>query len=907
MLLSLNRYKVRKRILGWMFALGLGLWGVGEANATHNRAGEITYTHVQGLTYEVVITTYTKASALADRPWLFLTWGDEGDGPLDSLERELPVVVLPGDIQKNVYRGTHTYGGPGIYPLTVEDPNRNEGVLNMTGSVDTPFAIQSLLIIDPQAGHNNSVQLLNPATENACLNQPWVHNPAAHDPDGDVLTYSLVPCRGFDGEFIPTYVFPDEVSGAPDVFSVDPATGDVTWETPQLAGEYNVAIRIEEWREVGGVLRKVGEVIRDLQIDVQLCANQAPEWAAMADTCVLAGESLTFTVFASDPDGDALSLSAVGGALSEVPHPAQFSPAGSGTGVFAWSPECAEVRAEPYQVVFKAQDLGNAVPLIDIETRQITVVSPPVTGLAAEPLGYTMGVTWTPNACADDLATPQQVQGAGYDVYRRLQEDETDWQPGLCETGVPEGVGYSLVGTANDLDNAGWVDETGLSFGVTYCYRVVTRYGDGAMSLASDEVCGRIRKDVPVMTRASVASTGPADSVRVGWSPPTELDTVAFPGPYRYELRGAPVDGTNEEGEVVWASDLSEELMALDTVVWVTELDTESHAWSWEILLFSAGELVGIPPSATTPWLRLTPDDNRLRIDVQQGVPWLVSEYVVERQVPTGGGYVLLDTVDVPMYVDTGLVNGATYCYRVTTVGAYDDPTTESPLVNVSQEACERPFDYTRPCALGLEVSASCEVERDTLRWSRPDSCTSDDIVGYRIYWAPFLGDSLTVWREIDDPEETSAVFNEDDVYGTIAGCFLVTALDSLMPGPDGELRRNEGWAGDTVCVDNCPFYFLPNVFSPNNDNSNDVFEAFPWKFVDSVNVVIHNRWGEAVFSTNNPNIQWDGTYLDTGQRLPDGVYFYSATVFTRRLEGIVPEQFSGQLHLVSGRAGTTD
>ena len=45
------------------------------AQATHNRAGEITYTHVQGLTYEVVITTYTKASALADRPWLFLTWG----------------------------------------------------------------------------------------------------------------------------------------------------------------------------------------------------------------------------------------------------------------------------------------------------------------------------------------------------------------------------------------------------------------------------------------------------------------------------------------------------------------------------------------------------------------------------------------------------------------------------------------------------------------------------------------------------------------------------------------------------------------------------------------------------------------------------------------------------------------
>ena len=198
-------------VLKWMLLFVGSIWGPQHAQATHNRAGEITYSHVQGLTYEVVITTYTKASALADRPWLYLTWGDEIGSQLDSLERELPVVVMPGDIQKNVYRGTHTYGGPGVFELKVEDPNRNEGVLNMTGSVDTPFAIQSLLIIDPQAGHNNSVQLLNPATENACLNQPWIHNPAAFDPYGDVLTTLF---RAEVDARYSSYVFPDKVSSA---------------------------------------------------------------------------------------------------------------------------------------------------------------------------------------------------------------------------------------------------------------------------------------------------------------------------------------------------------------------------------------------------------------------------------------------------------------------------------------------------------------------------------------------------------------------------------------------------------------------------------------------------------------------------------------------------------------------
>ena len=82
--------------------------------ATHNRAGEITYTHVEGLTYEVLITTYTKASAVADRPQLLMYWGDEIDQPGDTIERET-INNIPGDIQINTYRGTHTYGGPGVF------------------------------------------------------------------------------------------------------------------------------------------------------------------------------------------------------------------------------------------------------------------------------------------------------------------------------------------------------------------------------------------------------------------------------------------------------------------------------------------------------------------------------------------------------------------------------------------------------------------------------------------------------------------------------------------------------------------------------------------------------------------------------------------------------------------------
>ena len=187
--------------------------------------GEITYRHVEGTTYEVTITTYTKSSVVADRPWLSLRWGDEGstagqdslpriNGPLDGGGNPTGE-LLDGDVRLNLYRGLHTYAGPGIYTLVVEDPNRNDGVLNIPGSVDVPFCITSqLLIIDPEAGQNDSPILLAPAIENACIGQRWEHNPGAYDPDGDSLSYDLVACAGFDCLPIEGFVQPNEVDGA---------------------------------------------------------------------------------------------------------------------------------------------------------------------------------------------------------------------------------------------------------------------------------------------------------------------------------------------------------------------------------------------------------------------------------------------------------------------------------------------------------------------------------------------------------------------------------------------------------------------------------------------------------------------------------------------------------------------
>jgi gliding motility-associated-like protein len=173
--------------------------------------------------------------------------------------------------------------------------------------------------------------------------------------------------------------------------------------------------------------------------------------------------------------------------------------------------------------------------------------------------------------------------------------------------------------------------------------------------------------------------------------------------------------------------------------------------------------------------------------------------------------------------------------------------------------------------------------------------------MAYTIYWAPTLSDSLTPFITLEGTSESVYVFNEAGEIGSIAGCFVVTALDSLMEGPEGLLRRNESAFSDTLCADNCPFYFLPNVFTPNGDQSNDAFVAFPWKFIERVDFRVHNRNGEEVFQTEDPDIQWDGTHRDGGL-CADGLYYYTAKVFTIRLEGLVEESFTGTIQLLDGR-----
>jgi len=188
--------------------------------ATHQRAAEITYRHLSGLTYEITLIsyTYTPSPANAFRDYLTIHWGDGTTSEIPRVE----IIDLPNDISFNRYVGEHTFPGPSTYTISCEDPNRNGGILNIPNSINVPLFIYTELIINPFiGGYNSSPILLLPPIDNACVNQPFLHNPGAYDIDGDSLSYRLVTCMGAMGLPIPGYTLPP----ATDSLTLNPVTG----------------------------------------------------------------------------------------------------------------------------------------------------------------------------------------------------------------------------------------------------------------------------------------------------------------------------------------------------------------------------------------------------------------------------------------------------------------------------------------------------------------------------------------------------------------------------------------------------------------------------------------------------------------------------------------------------------
>lgn len=73
-------------------------------------------------------------------------------------------------------------------------------------------------------------------------------------------------------------------------------------------------------------------------------------------------------------------------------------------------------------------------------------------------------------------------------------------------------------------------------------------------------------------------------------------------------------------------------------------------------------------------------------------------------------------------------------------------------------------------------------------------------------------------------------------------------------------------------------YVYIPNSFTADNNRLNDVFRVSTFG-VSELTIDIYNRWGERIYTSNELDFAWDGTF--EGEIVPDGTYTYNVLVKT--------------------------
>lgn len=904
--------------------------------ATHYRAGEIIYRLIAPLTYEADVITYTKttgSSASADRDTVQIFWGDGTSNLLvringaDANGNGVPDGELVfDDIKKNIYRGTHQYAGilP-FYLISVEDANRINDIININsgGSVNTPFYVEDTIKFYDIAslGFNNSPILINPPIDFANINDTFYHNPNAYDPDGDSLFFKLIIPKQSTYSDVPGYQYPDQIiPGAANKFTINSRTGEIIWGTPQRVGIYNIAILISEFRNN----TLLSTIIRDMQIIVNDYPNNPPIIEDVRDTCIIAGTSLGVTVNASDIDLPQLvTLSASGAPFLVSSSPAIFNNA-TGNPVssnFNWNTNCDHIRSQFYSVVFRAEDnfrtntgAGSVrIPLVDLETWLITVIAPPPTNLTATPFNNGINLAWdNPYTCS----TAPNFRG--FSVWRRIGSN--NFTPDSCETGLA-GRGYTKIAenitsyTYRDLD---------IVHGQKYCYRILAHFSklspngfveyDVCESIPSNEDCAELNRDVPVLIHVDITNTDIANGqIYVDWVNPKipDLDTILYPGPYKYELYRNEIAPTSTTPQLIQTfTSASFNGILLDTFYNDNLLNTEEKQYNYNVKFKYLNDSIVAPTSnASSVYLKIFPQEKSLRLIWTEQVPWTNNLYYIHKQNKITLLYELLDSTVNQVYIDTGLINDTLYCYYITSVGKYTSLGYPEPLLNKSQITCERPRDTIPPCAPMLTITNDCGKVKNSdwnftnyknyLSWNIPLESCGEDIAKYKLYYTPSNGGTYNLIDSSFTKNDTSFVHDLSSNPTGIAGCYKITAVD---------FAGNETINATNFCIDNCPNYELPNVFTPNGDGANELFKPFPYRFVAKVNFKVQDRWGNIVFETQNPDILWDGTDSKSGKPLSEGVYFYTGQYYEYSVNGLIEKPLppnkngGGFIHLMRSK-----
>ncbi len=262
----------------------------GILRADHNSGINISYTCLDGSTYEITVNRFRNCAdpepAAADlNVYIYSSCETPGfvSFPLTEVSEvsqlcpsALPQSTCAGGFEPgtelNVYRAEVTLNPCADWRIVVAEQNRTN-VLNLISPETSRIHVEAFL--------NNEDGTCNTSPSMGVLNLPYVcvaspifYNLGFSEPDGDSLVYALTPALTSlvatapeEMEYPPPYSGEEPLPG----MTLNPGNGQIT-ATPANPGMFNTAVSVSEYRD--GVL--VGRVTHDFTFIVNPCPAPVP-------------------------------------------------------------------------------------------------------------------------------------------------------------------------------------------------------------------------------------------------------------------------------------------------------------------------------------------------------------------------------------------------------------------------------------------------------------------------------------------------------------------------------------------------------------------------------------------------------------------------------------------------------
>ena len=914
-----------------------------ESYCTHLRAIDIRYSRITENKLKVQVYSYTKYRGDFDPDTITVFWGDNTstfingriNGPIVNGRRFGEFIGEPIDsVKLSIYEAEHTYvSAQNTYILSLEVSNRNAGICNIDkkNSEDlTAIILDTIFLRDFNVfGTNVGPVFKNHPVLYANGNDTLIHYPLGFDFDGDSISYELIVPLGRKESTqpignVPNYLFPNQVfPSASNNFSIDPKTGKITWAKVPLGScpcEFNIAVKVTEWRK--GI--RMSTMMRDIQIIVHECVNNdPPQINAPMDTCIRVGDTLIINFSAFDPNielgvpRDSVKLTLLGEPFSNFAPFATYTEFGGKNpvlGTFKWTPSCDYIRNREYDILIKAIDnykVGKSLKyLTDEEIWKIRVIPAPPKNLKAIVKNKEIILSWdSVYSCFN------HPNFKGFSVWRK--KGCNPFTADYCQKGL-EGKGYEKI--AENIKTFTYTDLSA-KIGQKYEYSIIANFDkksaigiiiEESVSPPSNVICVELKLTLPVLINVDITNTSETTgSIFVRWVRPmtdsSVFDTLKNKGNYTFKLfRAEAANGGNYQQ--IFSTQTDSFYKLIDTFFIDNNLNTEKKTYNYKVLfLFNNIDTAGYSDNSSSVFLTIIPKNESLLLNWTENVSWNNFEYDIYRKNFNQTVFSFIGVTKLHSFLDSGLINDSLYCYYVEAKGTYNSSFIIAPFINKSQINCNRPEDKIPPCPPTIIVTNECgkylnkpwknPVYTNYLSWKiEGDSICSEGVAKYYLYYA---ADSFNFI--IIDSVLNPNIFNYEHVLPTnIAGCYKMTAKD---------FAGNTSLFSNIFCVENCPYYVLPNAFTPNGDGDNDLFTPFlPFRFVSKVEFSVFNRWGNRVFFTTDPMLNWDGKDEFSNKSLEEGVYVYSGYYYENSLNGTIKKLLppnkggGGYIHLIRGK-----